>query len=228
VSVGSVLRTAAVPAVLAVVAAVPLLARAAADAQPSPSPSPASRKATPRPSASAPARTAATPQPTVTIRPTSPRPGSSPHVYSNRDLPEQPSPEPEKDGKKGEKKAEKATPAPTASPTPDAAAAAFEAERQRQAAEEASWRGRAAAARDAVATNEAAVAKLQDEAGRLANRILLSTDTNEILRLRAEQQKVQASLDAARNELEASRKAVDDLQEEARRAGVPPGWVRED
>jgi predicted nucleic acid-binding Zn-ribbon protein len=71
------------------------------------------------------------------------------------------------------------------------------------------------------------VAKLDQEAARLANRILMSTDTNEILRLRAEQQKVQASLDAARSELEASRKALENLQEEARRAGVPPGWVRE-
>jgi hypothetical protein len=150
-------------------------------------------------------------------------------VYSNRDLPEQPSPEPDKGkgGKKADKTGEKAEPAPTPEPTPDAAAAALEAERQRLATEEASWRRRADLARITVTENQAAVAQYQEEAGKIANRILMSTDTNEILRLRGEQQKVQASLDAARGELDASRRALENLQEEARRAGVPPGWVRE-
>jgi len=148
-------------------------------------------------------------------------------VYSNKDLPEQPSPSPEAAGKKDQKD-QKAPPAPTPEPTPDAAAQALEAERQRMAAEEASWRNRAGSARETVRTAESEVTRLQDEAGKIANRILMSTDTNEILRLRAEQQKVQASLDGARAALDAARKALDDLQEEARRAGVPVGWVRED
>ena len=226
-SVGSALRAAALPAALVALSLGPLQAREP-DVQSSPSPSPRpaappTRTPTPRPSA--------TPQPTVTIRPTSsPRPSASPHVYSNKDLPEQPSPSPEAEGKKDQKdqKAQKAPPAPTPEPTPDAAAQALEAERQRMAAEEAGWRNRAGAARETVRTADAEVTRLQDEAARIANRILMSTDTNEILRLRAEQQKVQASLEAARAGLDAARKALDDLQEEARRAGVPVGWVRED
>jgi hypothetical protein len=33
-------------------------------------------------------------------------------------------------------------------------------------------------------------------------------------------------LGAARAELDAARKAMDDLQDSARRSGVPPGWLR--
>ena len=34
------------------------------------------------------------------------------------------------------------------------------------------------------------------------------------------------SLDATRSAADTARKALADLEEEARRAGVPPGWVR--
>jgi len=53
-----------------------------------------------------------------------------------------------------------------------------------------------------------------------------STDTNEQLRLRAEQQEVFTSLGAAKAAVTAAQKAITSLEEEARRAGVPAGWLR--
>jgi hypothetical protein len=223
-SAGSLRRILAVPVLLAAFATGSR--PAAADAQPTPSPSPgktaterADKKGRTRPAASVPP--AASPRPTVTIRPTSPRPAASPHVFSNKDLP---SPSPATEGEK-QKGRESATAPPP--PNPEATAGQFDADRQRRLDEEARWRERATTARGGIASADHEVTKLEQEAAALANRILLSTDTNEILRLRAEQQKVNESLAAARAALERARQALEDLQEEARRAGVPPGWVRE-
>jgi len=222
-SAGALRRLLAVSTFLAVSATA--RGPAAADAQPTPSPSPgktaregAGKKARTRPAASVPP--AASPRPMVTIRPTSPGPAASPHVYSNKDLPS-PSPSTESEKQKGRESA--TAPPPT---NPEATAGQFDADRQRRLDEEARWRERSANARGEIASADHEVTKLEQEAAGLANRILLSTDTNEILRLRAERQKVSESL-AARAELERARKALEDLQEEARRAGVPPGWVRE-
>ena len=41
-----------------------------------------------------------------------------------------------------------------------------------------------------------------------------------------EARQVQAELQRARATLEQARRAVSDLDDQARRAGVPPGWVR--
>jgi hypothetical protein len=38
--------------------------------------------------------------------------------------------------------------------------------------------------------------------------------------------KALAELERVRGDIEAQEKAVTDLEEEARRAGVPPGWLR--
>jgi hypothetical protein len=41
-----------------------------------------------------------------------------------------------------------------------------------------------------------------------------------------DRQKSLAELDRVKKQIIADKKAIDDLQEEARRAGVPPGWLR--
>jgi len=217
------LGTAAAAAALLCLHTTPLAA--GSDVPPSPKASPASTSsAAKKPAPARPAAKAASPSPSPSASP-------SAHVYTNQDLPaREPEPQADKDGKPAPKKAdrpEKRAAAPSPVPTVDPQAAALDAERQRRLDEEAMWKERANEARNAVGDARTAVRKLQDQAGQLAMRIRLSTDTNEILRLRAEQQQVQQSAEAGQADLDRANKRLEDLQEEARRAGVPPGWIRE-
>lgn len=91
---------------------------------------------------------------------------------------------------------------------------------------EAQWRERAREAKQELKDSEARVHALEEQASQLFGRIQASTDTNELLRLRAEQQELTKQVDEAKIMLETTRKEFRDLAEEARRAGVPPGWVR--
>jgi hypothetical protein len=52
-------------------------------------------------------------------------------------------------------------------------------------------------------------------------------DPNREQTRRAEYAQVQAELELAKGQLERARQALVDLEEEARRKGVPPGWLRE-
>jgi hypothetical protein len=54
------------------------------------------------------------------------------------------------------------------------------------------------------------------EADGVAQRPLIESERNERL----------DALDKAKKELEDAKQAVENLQDEARKAGVPPGWVR--
>jgi hypothetical protein len=92
---------------------------------------------------------------------------------------------------------------------------------------ESEWRQRAQDARAAVQAAEMAVREADEEAKALAQRILLSTDTYEIMELRSQQQQRTEQLEAARAAVTAAQKALVDLEDEARRARVPPGWLRE-
>ncbi len=91
---------------------------------------------------------------------------------------------------------------------------------------EAQWRQRAAEAKQELKEFEARVGTLQEKADQLFGQIRASTDTNELLRLRAAQQSLTKEIEEAKIMLDTSRKELRDLGEEARRAGVPPGWVR--
>lgn len=92
---------------------------------------------------------------------------------------------------------------------------------------EVSWRTRARASRAELAQAEQAVKTLEDQVKALGSRMLLSTDTNEILRLRTQRQQAEQALAGARTKLAEAKQRSDDLAEQARRAGVPPGWLRE-
>ena len=89
------------------------------------------------------------------------------------------------------------------------------------------WAERAQALRDAVAEAERRVQELDSRAQELLWQYLQSTDTNEILSLKAEQQEVLDQLPEARKAVDEARKALEDFEREAARAGVPPGELRE-
>jgi hypothetical protein len=90
------------------------------------------------------------------------------------------------------------------------------------------WRDRAARARSAV---EEADAKVKDLEGRIAalRNDMNPVNTQDPNRLQSRDRELREAidaLDAARLSADAARKALADLEEEARRAGAMPGWLR--
>jgi hypothetical protein len=99
------------------------------------------------------------------------------------------------------------------------------------AGDEAYWRGRAKARRDAVAAAEARVARAQasDAQGGGIRQPLPIDAMKQVPRSTAtgrDQHGTDANLEAAKAELARARKALEDLEDEARRKGILPGWLR--
>lgn len=91
------------------------------------------------------------------------------------------------------------------------------------------WQRRAQEARENVAEAEALVAALEQKitdlrTDRGADNAM---DPFRLQTLQAEIQKATAELTAAREQAQSRRAALDALLEDARRQGIPPGWVRE-
>jgi len=83
--------------------------------------------------------------------------------------------------------------------------------------------------REALARAEALVAELEERIAALRNDMSPSVgfgDPNRQQTMQAQIGQAQSELKAAQATLAAARKAVDDLEDDARRAGALPGWVR--
>lgn len=93
---------------------------------------------------------------------------------------------------------------------------------------EAYWRGRATRAREAVDEADGKVRDLEARIAALRNDMnpVNTQDPNRLQTRDRELQEAMDGLDAARRAADAARKAQADLEEEARRAGALPGWVR--
>jgi len=94
---------------------------------------------------------------------------------------------------------------------------------------EAAWRARADTARLTVLQLENEVEGLQTRLDGLRNDTGLdrATDPFRLQKIQAEIGQVRTELEQAKAQVQAARKALEDLEEEARRANVPPGWIRE-
>jgi hypothetical protein len=96
-------------------------------------------------------------------------------------------------------------------------------------APEAHWRQRAKDQRAAIRAAEELVKRLEDRVDALRNDrapISMMDPAREQTR-QNELAKALQDLEAARKALADARKTLDDLEDEARRKGVPPGWLRE-
>jgi DNA repair exonuclease SbcCD ATPase subunit len=134
-----------------------------------------------------------------------------------REGPPKPSPSP---GAKGSA-SPKPSPRPTARPS--------EPPFVPTASREPYWRGRAASARAAITSAEARIKDLEQRLSALRNDLSPTgvQDPNRLQTQQAEMQKVTEELTAAQRELDRARQALSDLEEEARREGALPGWLRE-
>lgn len=95
-----------------------------------------------------------------------------------------------------------------------------------EAADEQQWRDRMTAARQALERAERRAAELQTRVNGLWADFTGRDDPAQRAVVEQERQAALAELDETRAEAEELAQAVADLRAEARRAGVPPGWLR--
>ena len=108
----------------------------------------------------------------------------------------------------------------------DAKKPADEGKKSEPKKDEAYWKGRVQAERDALERARAFGEALQSRINALTTDFTNRDDPAQRNKLAADRQKALAELDRLKKEVEDHIKTIGDLQEEARRAGVPAGWLR--
>jgi hypothetical protein len=153
-------------------------------------------------------------------------------TYTNDDLRKMPppsSPEPGTDpaAKVVDKDAAKAEdPAKPGDPAKAGDAKAEGAKPAEPAKDEAYWRGRITTAREEVRRNEMFRDALQTRIDALSADFAGRDDPYQRATIADDRQKALAELERVKTEIEKLTKQIADIEEEARRAGVPPGWLR--
>ncbi len=91
---------------------------------------------------------------------------------------------------------------------------------------EAAWRGRITQAREALRRNEVFLEAMQTRVSSLFIDAQNRPSAVQQEKLRDDAAKAAVEMARVKADLEASKKQVFDIEEEARKAGVPPGWLR--
>lgn len=125
---------------------------------------------------------------------------------------------------------------PEASPAPESAAAASDAgatpggpvtdARDQRSKDEAAWRARITAARAALERSTSFATALQSQINGLMVDFINRDDPAQRAQIEQQRVKAVAELERTQREIEGNRKAITDIEEEARKAGVPAGWLR--
>jgi hypothetical protein len=118
-----------------------------------------------------------------------------------------------------------AAPAPAPSPSLSGVSPDEKAKEDEQKGE-AYWRDRVKAERDALARAEAFAAALDSQINGLYGEFTACQAPPQCNEVAAKRRNAMAERDRVKKEVEDHTKAVTAIQEEARRAGVPAGWVR--
>ncbi len=92
--------------------------------------------------------------------------------------------------------------------------------------DEAWWKARIEQVREELRRNEAFAEALQSRINALTGDFVNRDDPYQRARVADDRQKALAELDRVKGDIERSRKQIADIEEEARQAGVPPGWIR--
>jgi hypothetical protein len=140
--------------------------------------------------------------------------GSSAKVYSDKDLPKAAAP--------AVASTVPSTPAPTAV-APEQKPAEAKPDDQK---DEAWWRARIAQAREAQRRAEVFAEALQSRINALSTDVVNRDDPYQRAKIADDRLKAIAELQRVTGEIEQSKKEIADIEEEARRANVPPGWLR--
>ncbi len=100
------------------------------------------------------------------------------------------------------------------------------AEVGREAKDEAYWRSRITQARSGLERLRIFSDALQSRLNALATDIVNRDDPAQRSQLELERQRALAEMERVKKEMADQTKAIADIEEEARKAGVPPGWLR--
>jgi len=91
---------------------------------------------------------------------------------------------------------------------------------------ESQWRSKMTTARDSLRRNEMFAEALQSRINGLTADFTARDDPYQRAQIADQRQKALAELEQVKKDIEGSKKAISDIEEEARRANVPPGWIR--
>jgi hypothetical protein len=134
-------------------------------------------------------------------------------VYSDKDLPKSSAAPP----------VASAVPPATATPIP---AEPKPAEEKKDERDETYWRNRITQARESLRRAEAFAEALQSRINALSADVVNRDDPYQRAKIADDRVKAIAELQRVQTEIEHAKKAITDIEEEARQAGVPPGWLR--
>jgi hypothetical protein len=151
-------------------------------------------------------------------------------TYTDKDL--KPVPAPAADAAPADKPADDTKPADTAAG--DKAAADKKADDKAPKADDSKtvvkdqdyWSGRMAALREQLDRDQTYLSALQNRIDSLTTDFVNRDDPAQQSQIRADREKALAELDRLKKVVEQDRHAIPELEEEARREGVPPGWLR--
>jgi chromosome segregation ATPase len=102
-----------------------------------------------------------------------------------------------------------------------------EKEKEKEPAkDQAYWSGRMKELQTQLQRDQTYVDALQTRVNSLATDFVNRDDPAQRGALAGERQKALGELERLKKQIEATKKAIADLEEEARRANVPPGWLR--
>jgi hypothetical protein len=88
------------------------------------------------------------------------------------------------------------------------------------------WRGRLTSAQEGLRRSQAFADALQSRINALATDFVNRDDPYQRAKIGQDRQDALAELDRVKAEIESFKKQLVDIEEEARKAGVPPGWLR--
>jgi hypothetical protein len=88
------------------------------------------------------------------------------------------------------------------------------------------WRDRMASARKDLDDHQRLAGALQSQIAALTTDFVNRDDPAQRARIQNDRQKAMDSLASMQKQIEADQKAITAVQDDARRANVPPGWVR--
>jgi hypothetical protein len=138
--------------------------------------------------------------------------GTATKVYSDKDLPKSGPPV----------IASAVPPTPTAIP-PESQPTEAKPDDQK---DEAWWRARIAQAREAQRRAEAFAEALQSRINALSTDVVNRDDPYQRAKIADDRLKALAELQRVTTEIELSKKEIADIEEDARKSNVPPGWLR--
>jgi len=88
------------------------------------------------------------------------------------------------------------------------------------------WRGRITQAQEGLRRSEAFLEALQSRVNGLTTDFVNRDDPYQRAKIGEDRQKALAEMERVKSEVELFKKQIADIEEEARKAGVPPGWLR--